>query len=115
MISPFDRMVTMIVNAFVLPSGRFHGAFRHAVGLDLPDDAPMSRQQFTYAIFDHLSANGVRRPEALKLAKPTLEQCLREEQIQFGDPDYCWDRRGAQGVADEFFFQHSEAADAPHP
>lgn len=107
--TPFDRLVTRIVNAFVLPGGRFHGAFRHAVGLDLPDDAQLGRQQFTYAIFDHLSANGVRRREAIKLAQPTLDEYLRFEGIKFGDPSYLWSRSNARDVAEEFFLEHSEA------
>lgn len=47
---------------------------------------------------------------AWQLAASTYREFLRSEKIEFGDPQYAWDRDGARDVIQEMEIDHWESA-----
>ena len=84
------------------PKGAATKIIRDTLGVDLPDDAPMDHAQFTFAMAQRFARAGVKDPEeARRYAIDTLAAFLTDNKIEFGDPDYGWDRSCANIVAEE--------------
>lgn len=54
----------------------------------------LDRNKFARAIAEHLDGD-------VLWAEMVLSQFLESENIDFGDPGYCWTLRGARDIAEE--------------
>lgn len=94
------------------PGGVIDKIIRERIGVDLPNDVPMSHPQFIFAMAQEFASvdRGMVATDALTLARDTLSQFLRDEKIGFGAADWDWTREGAITLAQEYEIEHWEAA-----
>jgi hypothetical protein len=91
------------------PGGVATKVIHDRLGVDLPDDAPMTEVQFLVAMAQRFAQAGVKTPaECRALARNSLAAFLADEKIEFGDPEYGWDRGCAHIVAEEMEIEHWE-------
>lgn len=75
------------------PKGSATKIIRDTLGMDLPNDAPMNRAQFVFAMAQRFAREGIQpADEVRRYAIATLAAFLADNKIKFGDTGYRWDR-----------------------
>lgn len=104
-----QRGVAKAVDREFAPGGIIARAVDDALGVNLPDNAPMTETQFVMAMCQRFAKAGVKTTDECRtLAWRTLGVFLADEKIPFGHPDYSWDRSGARELVEEIELQHWE-------
>lgn len=85
-------------------------AMDRILGVDLPDDVPLTRLQFVVRICRRLYGAGASKAYARERGYPLLLDFLKDEGISFGDSDYAWDGTAAITLTDEYEIAYWDAA-----
>lgn len=70
----------------------------------------LTQHGFILAMAVTLHKHGMPFLAAKHRASDALSEFLKDERIRFGDPDYVWDRGGAEAVITAYELDHWEAA-----